>query len=257
MRLRSVVSALAGTILAVPAVSAQDTPPPPVFQVTTLELAPATMGTWRNGLAKLAGAAKAANLPAAEVGWWAYNEGNRTIIVSPHSRDELFRNTRLQQRIAEAQPDADKEIREAFENSPAQAQSTEIAVFVPNLSYQPAGTPVDQGWVAVTEYAIAPGQGRAFNEAMQAMNKARADIKYPYAVSVYRVRMGEARTQVVTSYDTRVAFYGENSIFRLWEGNTAAQEAFGAARRALLQSVSSMKTTTYRYVERLSYPPIN
>jgi len=250
---------LGALVMAVPSTvaSAQDAnTPPPVMQITTLELAPATMVAWRNGLRKMAAAAKAANLPAAEVGWWSLNEGNRTMIIRPRARDELFSNTQLRQKIAKANPEADKEIAAAFEGTQILGITNEILQGSPNLAYRPAqrleGAP---GGTVTVDYTILPGQGRAFNEAIQAMNKALAQINYPYERIVVRVRMGEARTQLITFFDTRENYFGKNSIFRLSDGNQAARDGLTAARQALLKTVGSMHMSISGYSASQSYPP--
>lgn len=258
MRIRAILGALAGAALVVPVASAQnDAPPPPVFQVTTLELEPSGMIAWRDGLRKQAAAAKALNLPAAEVGWWAMNDNNRTMIVRPHSRDELFSNPQVMQKIRAADSAAAAGIAAAFQGGRVVKMTTEILQSAPNLSYQPATPlPNDQfGGVVIQSFDVAPGQGQAFSQAIQALNKAWADLKYPYARNLYRVRMGEGRTQIYTFIDNRENYYGKNSVQRLMDANPAAAEALRTAYMAMLKTVSHMETGWAGYARDLSYPP--
>jgi hypothetical protein len=257
MRFRAVLGALAGVAFAVSLASAQDAPPPPVFQVTTLELEPGTMMAWRDGLRKQAAAAKAHNLPAAEVGWWAMNDNNRTMIVRPHSRDELFSNPQVMQKIRAADSVEAAGISAAFQGGRVVGMTTEIIQLAPNLSYQPATPmPNDQfGGIITLDVNIAPGQGQAFNQAVQAMNKAWADLKYPYARNLYRVRMGEGRTQIMTFIDNRENFYGKNSVQQLMAANPAAGEALRTAYQAMLKTVTHMESGYVGFARDLSYPP--
>ena len=257
MRIRAILGALAGAALVVPVVSAQDAPPPPVFQITTLELEPGSMMAWRDGLRKQAAAAKAANLPANEVGWWAMNDQNRTMIVRPHSRDELFSNPQVMQKIRAADSAAAAGIAAAFQSGRVSGMMTEIIQLAPDLSYQPATPmPNDQfGGVIILDIKIAPGQGQAFNQAVQALNKAWADLKYPYARNLYRVRMGEGRTQIYTFIDNRENYYGKNSVQRLMDANPAAAEALRTAYQAMLKTVTSLESGWAGYARDLSYPP--
>jgi len=257
MRFRAVLGALAGAALSLSVASAQDAPPPPVFQITTLELEPGTMSAFRDGLRKQAAAAKAANLSAREVGWWAMNDNNRTMIVRPHSRDELFSNPQVMQKIRAADSAAAADVSAAFQGGRVTGMTTEIIQLAPNLSYQPATPlPDDQfGGVVIQTFDVAPGQGQAFNQAVQAINKAMADLKYPYARNLYRVRMGTARTQIYTFIDTRENYYGKNSVQRLMEANPTAAEALRTAYGALLKTVSHMESGYAGYARNLSYPP--
>jgi hypothetical protein len=251
---RILVAALAAAVPGAVA-SAQDAEPP-AMQVTTIEVAPASMGSFRDAIRKMAAAAKAANLPAAEVGWWSLNEGNRIIMIRPHANDELFSNTQLRQKIAKANPDADKEIGAALQTAQILGITTEIVQAVPALRYQPA-QPMDSalGATVTTDYTILPDQGSAFDEAIQATNKALAQIHYPYERIIVRVRMGTRRTQLITFIDSRENYYGKNWVPRLWEGNPAAREALVAARQALLKTVGSIRTTVQGYSAAQSYPP--
>ena len=257
MRFRAVLGALAGAALSFSLASAQEAPPPPVFQITTLELEPGSMMAWRDGLRKQAAAAKALNLPMAEVGWWAMNDNNRTTIVRPHSRDELFSNPQVMQKIRAADSAAAAGIAAAFQGGRVVGMTTEIVQLAPNLSYQPATPmPNDQfGGVVVLNIDVAPGQGQAFNQATQAINKAMADLKYPYARNFYRVRMGKSRAQIYTFIDNRENFYGKNSVMRLMEANPAAAEALRTAYQAWLKTVSHMESSYQGYARDLSYPP--
>ncbi|HSR15854.1 MAG TPA: hypothetical protein VLL51_08885 [Gemmatimonadales bacterium] len=257
MRFRAVLGALAGAALSFSVASAQDAPPPPVFQMMTLELEPGGMIAWRDGLRKQAAAAKALNLSAAEVGWWAMNDNNRTIIVWPASRDQLFSNRQVMQKIRAADSAAAAGIAAAFQGGRVVKATNEIIQLAPNLSYQPATPlPNDQfGGVVIQSFDVAPGQGQAFNQAIQAINKAMADLKYPYARNLYRVRMGEGRTQIYTFIDNRENYYGKNSVMRLMEGNPAAAEALRTAYQAMLKTVSHMETGWAGYASDLSYPP--
>ena len=259
MRFRSLLGVLAGAVLAVPNLGAQTATaptPPPVFRQTVYELDPATMGAWRAGLRQQAAAARAANLPANEMGWWAMNDGNRTIMVSPASRDALFQRNPMAM-ITQADSAAAAAIREVRSGSRVLSANTEIFQMVPDLSYQPAEgmPPADMTGMVTMEFRVAPGQRGAFGEAIRAMNKVMADVKYPYARNMAWFRMGENRMSMTTFIDSRENFYGKNSFNRLAAGNTAAQEAMSAAYQALLKTITSMQQRHANYASGLSYPP--
>ena len=169
MRFRAVLGALAGAAISFSLASAQDAPPPPVYQMTTLELEPGTMMAWRDGLRKQAAAAKAHNLPSAEVGWWAMNDNNRTIIVRPASRDQLFSTPQVMQKIRAVDSAGAAAIAAAFQGGRVVKMTTEIVQQAPNLSDQPATPlPPDQfGGIVILDVDVAPGQGQAFNEAVR------------------------------------------------------------------------------------------
>jgi hypothetical protein len=257
MRFRAVLGALAGAAVSFSLASAQDAPPPPVYQMTTLELEPGTMMAWRDGLRKQAAAAKAHNLPAAEVGWWAMNDNNRTIIVRQASRDQLFSNPQVMQKIRAVDSAGAAGIAAAFQGGRVVKMTTEILQHALDLSYQPATPlPADQfGGMVILDVDVAPGQGEAFNEAIRGLNKAMADLKYPYARNLYRVRMGEGRTQIYTFIDNRENYYGKNSVQRLMEANPAAAGALRTAYEAMLKTVSHMESGWAGYARDLSYPP--
>ena len=260
MRFRTVLGVLAGAVLAAPPAGAQTTTaptPPPVLRRTIYVLDPATMGAWRDGLRQQAAAAKKANLPAGEVGWWVANDGNRTIMVWPASRDSLLQGTGLMQRIARADSGAAAAIREVRRGTKVLSSTTEIFQLVPDLTYQPAQRmPASEvtGWVRV-EYWIAPGQRGAFGEAIKAMNKAMAEVKYPYARNMGWVRIGENRMELTTFIDSRESYFGKNSFGRLSAGNTSAQEAMRAARQALLKTIANMQVSYANFATDLAYPP--
>lgn len=260
MRFRTVLGFLAGAAFAVPQAGAQDATaptPPPILRRTTYVLDPATMGAWRDGLRQQAAAAKNANLPASEVGWWAVNDMNRTTLVWPASRDEMFPGPGIMQRIARADSAAAAAIRETRRGTKVVSSTTEIFQMVPDLSYEPAqAMPRSSisGFVQV-DYHVAPGQRGAFGAAIRAMNEVMADVKYPYARNMSWVRMGENRMQLTTFIDSREHYFGKNSFMRLSEGNPAAQDAMRAARQALLQTVSDMRMSFGNFADDLSYPP--
>lgn len=253
----SLLGAFAAAALFVTATSAQNAPPPRVLQITTVETTPATMMALRNGLRKEAAAAKAAKIPSGDVGWRSFDEGNRTLIVRPHPRDELFLNTQLRQKIAKVDSAAAEEVGKAFDGVEVTGVTTEILQESPNLTYMPAQTIPDSafGGTITTTFGILPGQGRAFNEAVQAINKVLAQIKYPYVRRTFRVRMGTLRVQAVTFIDSRENYYGKNSIGRLLQAHPEAREALVAAYQALLKTVSSIRTSQLRYSAAQSYPP--
>lgn len=255
MSIRTVSGILAGLAFAAGPSAAQDAPPPPVFQVTTLELSPSTLVKFRNGLQKQAEAAKAVNLPAGEVGWWTYSEGNRLIIVAPRPRDNLLVNPMTRARIREANPALDQGITDAYAGAQARLASQELIVHAPNLS-RDGSAGIEPMGAQVAHIMIAPGQGQVFNEAIQAMNKVRADIGYPYSVQLYRVRFGETRTMIVTFFDSREAFVGRNSIQRLLEGKPEAQAAWQAAIDKVLSATASYRFELVDYAPALSYPPM-
>jgi len=257
MQSRTILGALAGVALAVSVASAQDTSPPEVFQITTLELDPGTMMEWREGLRKQAAAARELNLPAAEVGWWAMNDNNRTMIVRRHARDELFSNPQVMQKIRAADSARAADVAASFQGGRVTARTTEIVERAPDLSYQPATPLPNDQWsgIIMQTVTVAPGQGRAFREAVQAMNKVLADLKYPYARSVSFVRMGEGAARITTFIDTRENYFGKNSVTRLLEANPAAREDLRAAYQAFLKTVTNMRTTMAGYARDLSYPP--
>ena len=259
MRFRTVLGVLAGAVLAVPDLGAQAATaqtPPPILRRTVFELDPATMGAWRAALRQQVAAVRAANLPANEVGWWAMNDLNRTILVWPASRDEMF-PANLMGRIAAADSAAAAALRDARSGTRVLSSTTEIFQMMPDLSYQPAeGMPrVDMTGVVTMEYWVAPGQRRAFSEAIRAMNKVMADVKYPYARNMAWFRMGENRMSMTTFIDSRENYYGKNSFNRLAAGNTAAMEAMSVARQALLKTITKMQQSQANFVEGMSYPP--
>lgn len=266
MRPVVVLGAFAGVALAVSLVTAQEaTPPaaaqeealPAVFQVTTLELEPGTMREWRDGLRKQAAAAKALNLPATEVGWWAMNDANRTMIIRPHSRDELFINPQLRQKIRALDAAMADDMQASFQAGRVVGMTTEILEHVPNLSYQPAIPFPDDQWggIVTREVDIVPGQNQAFNEALQRVNNAMAAVNYPYPRNVYRVRMGRSRTLIVIHVDSLENYYGTNWAPRLAGADTAAGEELRAANQAFLDTISSMQMSTATYARDMSYPP--
>lgn len=259
MRFRPLAGALAGMVMATSPVAAQNAPPPMVFQMTTLELDPGTMAEWRAGLRKQATAAKELKLPAGEIGWWAMNDDNRTTIVRPHARDVLFANPQVRQKIAAADSARAADMTASFQAGRVTRMTTEIWEHAPDVSYQPATPLPDDQWGGIISLTVhvAPGQGAAFREALQATHKAMADLKYPYARNVYFARMGESRAQIVTFIDSRENYFGKNSVSRLWEGHPDVQAALTAARQALLKTVTDMRTTTATYARGLSYPPMN
>lgn len=257
MRFRAVAAVLGGSALIATLAVAQEpaAPPPPVFQVTTLELTPATMAAFRNARAKVAEAAKALNLPVEQFGWWDYNDGNRTMIVSPRNRDNVLQGLgNARARIREANPEADKEITAMMEGTQVRVLSQELIMAQPNRTYEPATQP-EVGGVSISDIRIAPGQGQAFNEALAAMNKVRADIKYPYPMRAFNVRFGESRTVLATFFDTREAYYGKNQMGRLLEGNAAAQAEWQAAVQKFVASTASLETRVVNYSARQSYAP--
>jgi hypothetical protein len=257
MKTRTVLGALACTALLASVGLAQDTPAP-AFTMTTLEHTPSTMGAWRNAEAQVVEALKAANIPAAEVGWWAYVKDNKTMIVRPRSRDALFGGggQGSMARLRAAAPEKAAEIQKAFEGTQLRVVSSEVFVQSADLSYASGMDAGTQGGAQVVDVVVAPGQGAAFNEAIQAINKVRADLKYPYNVQVYRVRIGEPRTMVVTFFDSAENFFGKNSLDRLAAGNSAAQAALGAAFGALINTVSSWDSKLTNYAAAMSYPPM-
>lgn len=260
MRFHRMLGVVAGAALAVADVGAQATTaptPPPVFRQTVYELDPATQGAWRAGLRQQAAAAKAANLPANEVGWWAANDMNRTIMVWPASRDALLQGNGLMQRITRADSAAAAAIREVRSGTRVLSAKTEIFQMVPDLSYEPAQpmAPAEMTGMVTVEYWIAPGQRGAFGEAIRAMNKVMADVKYPYARNMAWFRMGENRMAMTTFIDSRENYYGKNSFNRLAAGNTAAMEAMSAARQALLKTITDMEQRHANFMPSLSYPP--
>jgi len=235
---------------------AQDAPNP-VFQVLTLEHTPATMSAWRSAMAKEVAALKAANIPASEVGWWAYTRDNKTILVRPRSRDALFPGGGGGMgRLRQVDSAKAAEVGAAFQGSQVRLTSNEIIEHAPNLSYTPSVEPKSIGGVNVIDIMIAPGQGQAFNEAVRALNEIRKTIDYPYSVQVYRVRMGEPRTVIVTFYDTREAYFGRNSMDTLLERRTMQQEQFQKAIGTILSAVSGWQSWLGGYAENMSYPPM-
>lgn len=255
MRIRSVLCVLGSTALLPTVAPAQDTPPQ-AYQVITLEHTPSTMVAWRNAQAQLAEAMKAANIPASEAGWWAYTRDNKTIIVRPRSRDALFGGGNPQARLRQADSAKGAQIAALFQGTQVRGISNEIIEHAPNLSYNPATEMANPGGVQVLEVRIAPGQGQAFNQAIQAINKVRTAVSYPYSVQLYRVRMGEPRTTIVTFFDTNEAFFGKSSLATLMEGKPALREEYQKAITAVLSAVSGWESWLGSYAPNLSYPPM-
>lgn len=96
----------------------------------------------------------------------------------------------------------------------------------------------------------------AFNEAIQALNTIRAEVGSPYSVQLYRVRLGQTRTVLVTFYDTQEAFHGANSMERLMAGKPAAQAAWQAALNKIMASTTSFTFRMSSYAASQSYPPM-
>ncbi len=257
MRIRSVIGAIAGMFIVISTAPAQvdTTPPPPIFQVTTVEVLPGTMMSFRTGFQKQAAAAAAAGLPSAEVGWWLYSSDNRAVMVRPRSRDAMFQNLGVAAAIRKANPAADSAIGAAFGEAEVQMLSNEIIQLSEDLSYTPAGDPIEPGGARVMDLTIAPGQGAAFRKAIGDMIGLMRELKYPYPANLYRVRYGEARTQWVIFFDTRENFHGAKSFNRLFEANPTLAEKAGPIYQAFLKTLTGMKTTEYQYEKALSFPP--
>ncbi len=257
MKTRTVLGALACTALLVSTGTAQDTPAP-AFTLTTLEHTPSTMGAWRNAEAQMVEALKAANIPAAEVGWWAYVKDNKTMIVRPRSRDALFGagGQGSMARLRAVAPEKVEALQKAFQGTQLRVVSSEVFTQSTNLTYASGMDLGTQGGAQVVDVMIAPGQAAAFNEAMQAVNKVRADLKYPYNVQVYRVRLGVPRAMVVTFFDSAENFFGKNSLDKLAAGNSEARAALDAAFTALIKTVSGWDSQITTYAAAMSYPPM-
>lgn len=255
MRFRSPLATLACLTLLGTVAVAQEASPPPIFQMTTWELAPSTTGQFMAGLAKQASAARTVGLPAAEVGWWTYSEGNRIIVVAPRQRDAVLANPQTMARIREANAALAEEVTAAFGGVQTRMLSQELLIHAPNLSYDPAAQ-ITPGGAQLIDVIIAPGQGRAFNEAIQALNQVRADVGSPYSMQVFRVRLGQTRTVLVTFYDTQEAFHGANSMPRLMAGKPAAQAAWQAGIEKIMASTTSYTFTMMNYAAAQSYPPV-
>jgi hypothetical protein len=258
MRMRSLLAACAGATLIAGAATAQDADaPPPIFQVTELEHSPATMVAWRGALAQQAAAAKAAGASSEEMGWWTYISDNHTVMVRPASRDAMFPGNRfaLRAAIREANPAADSAIRAAFMGTETRTVSTEIIQLDQNRSYTPAGDPIVPGGADVWDLTIAPGQNAAFNTAVEGMMGILRDLDFPYALNIYRVRYGQNRVQMVTFWDTRENRWGINSFDKLFAAHPDVAARANPAYQAFLETVTSMKTTTYNYSEEMSFPP--
>lgn len=155
-RYRSPLAALASLSLLGTMAVAQEAAPPPIFQMTTLEVNPSTLQQYMAGLAKQAAAAKAVGLPAAELGWWTYQEGNRIVTVVPRQRDAVLAPRPVAVRIRDANPALADEITAAFEGVQARVFSQELWVHAPNLSYD-ATTTIEPGGAQVIDVIIAPG----------------------------------------------------------------------------------------------------
>jgi hypothetical protein len=113
------------------------------------------------------------------------------------------------------------------------------------------------GGADVWDLEIAPGQFGAFNTAVEGMVGILRELNFPYQMALYRVRYGENRVQMVTFWDTRENRWGINSFDRLFDANPEVAAKAGPVYQAFLETVTSMKTTTYNYVEEMSFPPEN
>ena len=256
MRIASILGAVisAGAIVS-PAAAQEEAAPPPIFQVTTAEVSPATLFQYAAALQKQAETAQAVGVSAAEMGWWTWQTGNRFLTVRPRSRDAMFSGPGPRAAIREAMPAADSAIMTAFRGVEMTASSNEIVQLNPNRSYAPEGAMMEPGGMQLMEMRIASGQGAAFNAAVQEMLGILRELKYPYAMNMYTVRYGEGRTQWVTFYDTRERFHGVNSFDRLFEANPEVAARAMPIYESFLKTISSMNVTEYRYAKELSFPP--
>ncbi len=258
MRNWTLLGAIAGLAILAPAAQAQDQDqePNPVFQVTTIEVVPASLPAWYPAWVKQAQTAKAMGISSGEYGWWMYGSDNTVLIVRPKSRDELFRSgTGIRAAIRAVDSAQAAAIGEAFAGIQARASRTEITAYNPDLSYLPDDASYEPGGVSVWELTLAPGKFADFRARWAEMRGLLKELKYPYGMNHYTVRYGDNRVQLVAFFDTRENYYGKNSLNKLFEANPEVAKRAGPIYRGFLETVASMKTTVYDYNKEASFPP--
>ncbi len=259
MHYRALLGALAGiAILTSTAPAQEEEAPKPVAQVMTFELQPATMMEWRAAVTRMATAAKAHGLSAAENGWWMYHEGNRSMIIWPVPQDELFHNNSIFEKLAEKDSVEAAAIGAMFEAAPSRQLSTEIVEMQPDQSYSPAkpiaGSP---GGAEVIDVVVATGQGEAFDAGVEEYVSILEAIGSPYVMNTYRVRHGATRVQFVTFFDNMGSFFGASSFDALVAKKPEIGERLQKAYTGWLKGVAHISSRLVFYDEDGSFPPQN
>jgi hypothetical protein len=261
MQIRTMMAAVVLAGLLPPAAAAQESSERgDLWRVRVFDVAPAHVIQWANGVQKIAQAASESNLEQ-QWGWTVWADFPQYYVSNPVPNMAAFDDPGAWNRQFEG-TDGQATLQEAMQDLQgldAKVISDEIYEYEAGWSYtpeQPAfdGTP---GGADLSEFYIAPGKSEEFQSIVGEAIAMLEKIGYPYTMSGYRVIMGEGqKTVFVTFWDTREAYYGENSQDRLLEQHGMTQ-AWQELVARFLDTISNAKSRTIEYSADMSHWQMN
>lgn len=212
------------------AVAQEASPGGQKLHVATYRVLPADAARFEAATEKLAAAAREIEMDPG-YGWFYWNDGFDYTLVYPFENMAYWDDPEEWARQFQGTPveASVNELFAEFGSISSEATALEITETVPNWSYllEEAGASEQSAFIEISEYWIKPGKEMEWDALAQDFVALLAAVDYPYPTIGYRVLFGGAARMIyVTLYDSKVAFYGVNSLDRLLEakGQTAAME---------------------------------
>lgn len=223
--------------------------------VQEFQVEPSHIAHQNETIAQVVDAAKLTKLTDPGASWYIWTSGDKYIVVFPienfaYLDDPMAFQNRFTGTPGEAMM---KEAFASMQTIPISNNINEIAMHVPDWSYEPANT-VNFTHARMVEVWLKPGQEEAFGALIKDVMAQRKRIAYPYMTNGYRMLMGDVgRFVFVTFYDDPVKFEGENSIEKRVEAAAGEMEAWQEMMGRFLQMTRHWEESTILYRPELSY----
>lgn len=236
---------------------AQDAPARRLTAITTFEVDPTSIPDLQSVVAKIAAAAKAANM-GPEYGWTMWNDVFRYAFVGEfHIADLEDPQAGMNRFVGTPGEAMFMEAIEEFSEVGLRNVVAELFEDVENWVYLPAGmseppmTP--SPYVDVFDIYVKNGSEEQFGEIVQEIFTLLQGIGYAYPVIGTRAVFGKARVSFITPFDDAGIFYGDGSMQSLITKNNAGarwQELMGKMSQVTIGAESN---TRWVYVPAMSY----
>jgi hypothetical protein len=216
-----------------------------LIQAIAWEVNPADAGKWLEGIQQIVAAAKQANL-SSDFGWHCWQEDIcRYRLIYPVANMAYFDDPQQWMRQFEGtsgQPTLTK----AFEMLNAVGSTTlseMVLEHVPAWSRETAMDMTTLPHAHVDEIWLRAGTEQEFDAVMKEVVAFLGEVGYVYPVHGYRPRLGGTGEHfIVTFFDTRADYYGEQELERLVEKKGATEKW-----QSLLAQFSSLATRAHHY----------
>jgi hypothetical protein len=227
-----------------------------LFEIATMSVSPADMGTFMEVVGMIKGAAEAADLPA-EHGWQIWTSDFDVGIVSTVDNMAAFDDPEAFMRAISGTP-GEEMMQDAMEKFQAEvwarSVSREVWELEADWSYAPAEPQIEStGYAEMLEFWLKPGMEEEFEAVVKDVMGFFAGMPGRYPINGFRPHFGDTgRAVFVVFHDGWGDYYGDHSLEQGLEATGTGGE-WQALMERLSDCTIDMDTTLWTHVGDLSY----